>query len=60
MEDENDPILLTASYDSTIKFWATTQPTWECKKTVDIPKNVNFRKSILTILGRDQQNEDQQ
>jgi hypothetical protein len=43
MEDENDPILLTASYDSTIKFWATTQPSWECKKTVDIPKDVRLR-----------------
>lgn len=42
MEEENDIILLTASYDSTIKFWATTQPNWECKKTVDIPKDVKM------------------
>ena len=40
MEEENKPILLTGSYDNTIKIWSTDRPTWECSKTIEVPKDV--------------------
>lgn len=45
--EEDRVLLVTASYDNTIKFWATNVPTWDCSKTVDIPQEqVIYRMKI--------------
>lgn len=44
MEEDKSPLLLTASYDCTIKFWSTSRPSWDCSETVDIPKTVKKSK----------------
>ena len=34
MYEESDVVLVTSSYDHTIKFWSTSKSTWECSKTI--------------------------
>jgi len=44
---EDNPILVTASYDQTIKFWTTNIPTWECSKSIELQKeHVVYRMKI--------------
>ena len=37
--DEENPILITASYDHTIKFWSTVRPIWEPERTFKTPED---------------------
>lgn len=47
MVGDEKPLLVTASYDHTIKFWVTNIPTWETSKTIDVPnEQVIYRMKI--------------
>ena len=48
MEEDNVPYLLTASYDSTIKFWSVARPTWDCSQTVDLPEKVVINRMEIS------------
>lgn len=44
---EDRAILVTSSYDHTIKFWSTATPTWETNKIIDVPQDqVVYRMKI--------------
>lgn len=47
MADHQNPLLVTGSYDRSIKFWMTTVPSWDTSKTIDIPEDqVVYRLKI--------------
>ena len=49
MSEEGGAILVTSSYDHTIKFWNTNKSTWECSKTIELPNDQIVNKMQISL-----------